>query len=187
MTKDTRRNALSAEQTEQLLETLQARFENHMHRHEGVGWADVADKLAKSPAKLQTLQAMEETGGEPDVFVLDNEAVFIDAAKESPAGRRSLCYDRKALDARKKNKPENSALDVAARIGIDLLTEEQYRAMQSFESFDLKTSSWIQTPGTVRNLGGALFCDRRYDHVFMYHNGADSYYGARGFRGMLKL
>ncbi|WP_370456238.1 DUF4256 domain-containing protein [Planomicrobium sp. YIM 101495] len=187
MTNDTNKNAFSAEQTEQLLETLRARFEDHMHRHNGVDWADIAEKLAKSPAKLQTLQAMEDTGGEPDVFVLDNETVFIDAAKESPTGRRSICYDRKALDARKKNKPENSAHDVAADIGIDLLTEEQYRTMQEFGPFDLKTSSWIHTPEAIRNLGGALFCDRRYDHVFLYHNGADSYYGARGFRGMLKL
>lgn len=183
-------HALSPEQREELLETLQARFEQNMGRHQGLDWAAVQAKLAADAGKLWSLHAMERTGGEPDVVGHDaptGEYLFVDCAAESPKGRRSLCYDRAALDARKENKPAGSALDMAAELGIELLTEEQYRTLQTLGAFDTKTSSWVKTPAEIRRLGGAIFCDRRYDHVFTYHNGADSYYAARGFRGALKV
>lgn len=181
---------LSADQATELLKLLKSRFEKNMHRHKGLDWSKVQTRLEAKPSKLWSLEEMEITGGEPDVTGFDKktgEYIFVDCAAESPKGRRSICYDRKALDARKEHKPANSAMDLAAEIGIDLLTEEQYRELQQLEAFDLKTSSWIATPDAIRKLGGALFCDRRYDHVFVYHNGADSYYGARGFRGMLRV
>ena len=180
----------SAETQRALLRLLQSRFEKNMHRHPGLDWTTVAEKLAKYPDKCRSLQKMEETGGEPDVVGYDERSgVFLlaDCAAESPSGRRSLCYDHAALDARKENKPQNSALQMAADMGIEILTEEQYRSLQQLEAFDTKTSSWIKTPDAIRNLGGALFCDRRYDHVFTYHNGAGSYYAARGFRGLLRV
>jgi len=182
--------ALSQEQMEELLKVLRARFDKNMDRHIGIDWADVQAKLESSPEKCWSLQQMEETGGEPDVVGYDEitgEYLFYDCSAESPKGRRSLCYDRKALDARKQHKPENSAIDVAAEIGIELLTEEQYRHLQSLGKFDAKTSSWLITPPAIRELGGAIFGDFRYGQVFVYHNGADSYYGARGFRGCLKV
>jgi hypothetical protein len=182
--------ALSLEQREELLKTLKARFEKNMNRHEGLEWAKVQAKLEASPEKLWSLSEMEGTGGEPDVVGHDNktgEYIFNDCSAESPKGRRSLCYDREALESRKQHKPENSAIDLATSIGIELLTEEQYRELQKLGNFDLKTSSWVQTPANIRKLGGAIFCDRRYDTVFVYHNGADSYYAARGFRGSLRV
>ncbi|MBG9544455.1 hypothetical protein ABE29_17235 [Cytobacillus firmus] len=182
--------ALSPEQRDELLKTLKARFEKNMHRHEGLEWADVQAKLEAHPEKLWSLNEMEETGGEPDVAGYDEktgEYIFYDCAAESPKGRRSVCYDREALEARKKHKPENSVMDMAAAMGVELLTEEQYRELQELEAFDKKTSSWVQTPAHIRKLGGALFCDRSYDTVFVYHNGADSYYAARGFRGSLRV
>lgn len=181
---------LSLEQREQLLNTLKTRFEKNMNRHTGLEWAEVQARLENNPEKLWSLNAMEETGGEPDVVGLDNESgeyIFYDCSVESPKGRRSVCYDREALESRKKHKPENSAIDMATEMGIELLTEEQYRELQKLDHFDMKTSSWVQTPEAIRKLGGAIFCDRRYDTVFMYHNGADSYYGARGFRGSLRV
>ncbi|MCZ8538282.1 DUF4256 domain-containing protein [Paenisporosarcina quisquiliarum] len=181
---------LSTEEQNMLLETLQKRFEKHTERHEGVNWQDVKAKLEARPEKLWSLNEMERTGGEPDVIGYDEEAgeyLYCDCAKESPKERRSLCFDRAALEARKKFKPENTAVDVASEIGIELLNEEQYRQLQTLGEFDTKTSSWVQTPDNIRKLGGALFCDRRYDTVFVYHNGADSYYAARGFRGLLKV
>lgn len=181
---------LSAEQREQLLDTLKVRFEKYMNRHEGLEWEKVQAKLEANQDKLWSLQAMEETGGEPDVVGFEEqtgEYIFYDCSPESPKGRRSVCYDREALEARKKHKPENSAIDLANEIGIELLTETQYRELQLLGAFDLKTSSWVQTPENIRKLDGAIFCDRRYDTVFMYHNGADSYYGARGFRGALRV
>lgn len=181
---------LSPEQHEEILETLKLRFEKNMHRHEGLEWVNVQAKLDANPEKLWSLAEMERTGGEPDVVEYDKEKdeyIFYDCSTESPKGRRSVCYDRAALEARKKHKPENSAMDMAAEMGIEILTEEQYRTLQKLESFDMKTSSWVQTPSKIRKLGGALFCDCRYDHVFVYHNGADSYYGARGFRGSLRV
>jgi hypothetical protein len=181
---------LSPEQREQLLRTLKTRFERNMSRHEGLQWAQVEAKLEANPEKLWSLSEMERSGGEPDVVARDKqtgEYVFYDCSAETPKGRRSLCYDREALDARKEHKPENSALDLAAAIGIELLTEEQYRALQALGEFDAKTSSWISTPARIRKLGGALFCDRRFDTVFVYHNGAESYYAARGFRGSLRV
>jgi len=181
---------LSHEQQAELLQILKERFENNMHRHEGLDWEKVQSKLEANPEKLQTLHAMEETLGEPDVIGYDektDEFIFCDCSKESPKGRRSLCYDREAWEKRKKHKPENNVLDVAAEIGIELLTEEQYRDLQKLEHFDTKTSSWIKTPADIRERGGALFCDYRYGHVFVYHNGADSYYGSRGFRGILRV
>ncbi|MDX9864361.1 MAG: DUF4256 domain-containing protein [Anaerolineaceae bacterium] len=181
---------LTAEQREEILGTLQARFEKNRHRHAGLEWAAVQARLAANPEKLGALHAMERTGGEPDVVGQDahtGEIIFYDCAAESPKGRRSLCYDREALESRKANPPKDSAVDMAAALGVDLLTEEQYRALQELEDFDLKTSSWVKTPPAIRDLGGALFCDRRYDHVFVYHNGADSYYAARGFRGVLRV
>jgi hypothetical protein len=173
-----------------LLGTLKARFEKNMHRHQGIAWDDVQARLESNTDALKALCAMEESGGEPDVIGRDQETgrfTFCDCAIESPAGRRSLCYDRAALDARKENKPQGSAVEMAAEMGIDLLTEEQYRALQKLGEFDTRTSSWIKTPTDVRSLDGALFCDRRYGKVFVYHNGAQSYYAARGFRGLLSV
>lgn len=181
---------LSPEQREDLLKTLQVRFEKNMNRHTGLAWASVEARLEAHPEKLWSLHEMERTGGEPDVVgeaEKTGEITFVDCAAESPAGRRNLCYDQAALDARKEHKPGGSAVAMAAEMGIELLTEEQYRRLQEFGSFDLKTSSWLQTPAEIRKLGGALFGDRRYGRVFIYHNGADSYYGARAFRGWLKV
>lgn len=181
---------LSADQTEELLDVLQKRFEKNMKRHKGIAWADVQARLEAHPAKLWSLDEMETTGGEPDVVGYDKktgEYIFYDCSAETPKGRRSVCYDREALDARKEHKPANSALDLAEEMGIEILTEEEYRALQTLGEFDLKTSSWIKTPPAIRKLKGALFCDRRYDHVFTYHNGADSYYAARAFRGSLRV
>ncbi|MGV3629768.1 MAG: DUF4256 domain-containing protein [Bacteroidota bacterium] len=181
---------LSAEQQEGLLHELKVRFEKNKDRHPGIEWAKVQSKLEASPEKLWSLEEMEVSGGEPDVVGYDQktgEYIFYDCAAESPKGRRSLCYDRAALDSRKEHKPANSALDVAAEIGIEILTEEEYRGLQQLGKFDTKTSSWVQTPAAIRKLGGAVFCDRRYDTVFLYHNGAESYYAARGFRGSLRV
>jgi len=181
---------LSLEQREELLSTLKARFEKNMNRHKDLDWAKVQARLEANTEKLWSLNEMEVTGGEPDVVGHDNktdEYIFYDCSAESPKGRRSICYDREALESRKKHKPENNAIDMATAMGIELLTEEQYRELQKLENFDMKTSSWIQTPENIRNLGGAIFCDYRYDTVFVYHNGADSYYAARGFRGSLKV
>jgi hypothetical protein len=169
---------------------VKARFEKNMNRHEGLAWAQVQTKLAASAEKLWSLNEMERTGGEPDVVGYDEktgEYIFYDCSAESPKGRRSLCYDREALESRKQHKPENNALDMADAMGIELLTEEQYRQLQRLGEFDTKTSSWITTPSQIRRLGGALFCDRRYDTVFVYHNGAESYYAARAFRGSLRV
>jgi hypothetical protein len=174
----------------QLLETLKSRFEKNMGRHKGVDWALVEAKLEANPKKLQALFEMEDTGGEPDVIGYDKKTAkitFCDCSPESPKGRRSLCYDREALDSRKENKPRGNAIDMASSMGIELLTEEQFRELQQLGEFDLKTSSWIRTPANIRKLGGALFCDRRYGQVFVYHNGAESYYAARGFRGRLDV
>ena len=181
---------LSAEKRNTLFQILKTRFEKNPGRHIDVKWADVQERLEAATGKLWSLHEMEQTGGEPDVVRYDkakDEYTFCDCAAESPKGRRSLCYDRKALDARKEHKPQSSALEMAAQMGIELLTEAQYRELQSLGAFDTKTSSWIQTPDAIRKLGGALFCDRRYDTVFTYHNGAESYYAARGFRGMLSV
>lgn len=181
---------LSLEQSEELLRVLKARFEKNMNRHEDLEWANVQAKLDANTEKLWSLNEMEVTGGEPDVIGFDKEKdeyMFCDCSVESPKGRRSVCYDREALESRKKHKPENSAIDMAAAMGIELLTEEQYRSLQELGNFDMKTSSWVQTPHDIRKLGGALFCDYRFGHVFVYHNGADSYYGARGFRGSLMV
>lgn len=181
---------LSQVEREELLTTLKVRFEKHMNRHEGLEWDKVQAKLEENTGKMWTLFEMERTGGEPDVVGYDetkDEYIFYDCSAETPKGRRSICYDREALEARKKHKPENSAMDMANTMGIELLSEEQYRELQKLGNFDLKTSSWIKTPENIRKLGGALFCDRRYDTVFVYHNGADSYYGARGFRGSLRV
>jgi hypothetical protein len=182
--------ALSGSESEALLITFQKRFEKNMTRHQNISWTDVEAKLLKQPDKLWSLSEMERTGGEPDV-VAYNESVdeysFFDCSAESPAGRRSLCYDPEALDARKENKPSGSAIGLAAEIGIELLNEEQYRSLQQLGKFDLKTSSWIQTPPAIRKLGGALFADFRYGNVFVYHNGVQSYYAARAFRGCLKV
>lgn len=183
---------LSSEQLEKLLGALEARFENNMNRHEGLEWAKVLAKL-QSPIgseKLWSLNEMERTGGEPDVVGYDSitgKYLFCDCSTESPKGRRSICYDREALESRKEYKPENSAENMASVMGIELLTEEQYRDLQKFGIFDTKTSSWVKTPPEIRRLGGALFCDRRYNNVFLYHNGADSYYAVRGFRGSLRV
>ncbi len=180
--------ALSTEQTQDLLQTLKVRFEKHMPRHKSLKWHDVQVRLEAFPGKLLSLYKMEETGGEPDVVRLDDaDIVFIDCSAESPKGRRSLCFDEAALESRKEHKPADSALHMAASMGIELLTEDEYRQLQELGEFDLKTSSWIATPPAIRKLGGALFCDRRYDTVFLYHNGAESYYAARGFRGILRV
>ena len=181
---------LSPEQREHLLTVLKARFDKNMNRHASLAWAQVPTKLEANVEKLWSLSEMERTGGEPDVVGYDERAgeyIFYDCSAESPKGRRSLCYDREALESRKQHKPQNSALDTAAAMGIELLTEEQYRELQRLGEFDTKTSSWIRTPSQIRKLGGALFCDRRYDTVFVYHNGAESYYAARAFRGSLRV
>ena len=181
---------LSPEQQKELLKTLKTRFEKNMIRHNGIEWAKVQARLEANPEKLWSLDEMEITGGEPDVIGYDKktgEYIFYDCSAESPKGRRSICYDGEALESRKEHKPKNSATDMAADMGIALLTEEQYRELQELGEFDTKTSSWVQTPTNIRELGGALFCDRRYDHVFVYHNGAESYYAARGFRGSLRV
>jgi len=177
-------------QYKELLGILKTRFEKNMNRHKGLDWAAIQTRLEASPEKLRSLDKMEETGGEPDVIGHDKktgEYIFYDCAAESPKGRRSTCYDHEALEARKEHKPGDSALNMAAEMGIEILSEEAYRALQQLGKFDLKTSSWIRTPAAIRKLGGALFCDRRYDTVFLYHNGAESYYAARGFRGSLKV
>ena len=181
---------LSSEQYEALLRVLKARFEKNMNRHEDLEWEKVQTRLEAKAEKLWSLNEMESSGGEPDVVGHDKEKdeyVFFDCSVESPKGRRSVCYDREALESRKKHKPENNAMDMATEMGIELLTEEQYRALQKLGNFDMKTSSWVQTPSDIRELGGAIFCDYRYGHVFVYHNGADSYYAARGFRGSLRV
>nr|WP_214460619.1 DUF4256 domain-containing protein [Flavihumibacter fluvii] len=181
---------LSPEQHEELLFALKSRFEKNMNRHNGLEWANVQAKLEANPEKLWSINEMENTGGEPDVIGQDKktgEYLFYDCAAESPKGRRSICYDHEALESRKEHKPENSALEMAAEMGIELLTEEQYRDLQKLGIFDTKTSSWVKTPSVIRRLGGAIFCDRRYDHVFVYHNGAESYYAARGFRGSISV
>jgi len=195
-TKNTK-NVLTPKQIDELLIILKTRFDKNLptgqagiNRHKDIKWNDLSSKLKKNNDKLWSLNEMEKTGGEPDVVGFDkklNEYIFCDCSAESPADRRSLCYDRKALDARKENKPKDNAVDFAAAMGIELLTEEQYRELQKLGNFDLKTSSWVKTPDDIRKLGGAIFCDRRYNNVFTYHNGADSYYAARGFRGVLKV
>lgn len=181
---------LSSDQSKKLIGTLKTRFEKHMPRHKGLSWAAVLAKLESAPEKLWSLNEMEITGGEPDVISFDKksgEFLFVDCSAESPKERRSLCYDREGLDSRKEFKPADTAMDLAKAMGIDILTEEQYRLLQSLGDFDLKTSSWLLTPAPIRKLGGAIFGDKRYDHVFIYHNGAGSYYAARGFRGALKV
>ncbi len=181
---------LAPAQREQLLKTLESRFEKNVNRHKGLAWADVRAQLEARRDKLWSLSEMERTGGEPDVVGYDKktgEYLFFDCSPESPQGRRSLCYDREALEARKEHRPKTCAFDMAAAIGIEILTEEEYRGLQKQGTFDTKTSSWVKTPSDIRRLGGALFCDRRYDTVFVYHNGADSYYAARGFRGSLRV
>lgn len=184
------KNKLSAAQQKDLLATLKSRFEKNSKRHKGIEWAKVQAKLEANPGKLWSLNEMEATGGEPDVVSFDKksgEYIFYDCSAESPAGRRSICYDRAALNARKEHKPKNSAMDMAADMGVEILSEEEYRALQQLGNFDLKTSSWVQTPAAIRKLGGAIFCDRRYNNIFTYHNGAESYYAARGFRASLKV
>jgi Protein of unknown function (DUF4256) len=184
------KKALSQEEREELLKALQARFEKNMNRHNGLEWVKVQAKLEAAAEKLWSLHEMERTGGQPDVVGHDkntSEYIFYDCSPESPSGRRNRCYDREALDARKENKPKGDALNTATIMGIELLTEEQYREMQKLGAFDAKTSSWVKTPSDIRELGGALFCDRRFNTVFIYHNGAESYYAARGFRGLLKV
>ena len=195
---------LSSKQIEELLRILKVRFAKNMNRHRGLEWTKVQAKLGANTEKLWSLNEMERTGGEPDVVGNDNlpaglsadkagkarktgEYIFYDCSAESPIGRRSLCYDREALDSRKEYKPKNSAIEMASDMGIELLTEEQYRELQKLGNFDLKTSSWVKTPAHIRKLGGAIFCDRRYDTVFVYHNGAESYYAARGFRGSIRV
>jgi len=173
-----------------LIKTLKERFEKHPHRHPSISWETVQTRVEARPEKLRVLSEMERTGGEPDVIGYDpntGEFTFCDCSRESPSGRRSLCYDPEALEARKEAKPRGSAVEMAAAMGVELLNEEQYWKLQQLGEFDLKTSSWIKTPAAIRALGGALFCDRRYDHVFVYHNGAESYYAARGFRGLFKV
>ena len=180
---------MKAKERGQLLAELKARFEQNMHRHKGIAWADVEARLAENPDVLETLRAMEASGGEPDVIGEDpatGQIVFCDCSTQSPIGRRSVCYDAEALASRKNNKPRNSAVAMAEEIGIELLTEEQYRELQQLGEFDTTTSSWVRTPSDIRSLGGALYCDRRYGKVFVYHNGAESYYAARGFRGLLR-
>lgn len=181
---------LTSAQRDELLSILKARFEKNTARHQGLEWDKILKKLEANSEKLWSLSEMERTGGEPDVVGYDkstDEYIFYDCSAETPKGRRSICYDRAALESRKEHKPADSAMDMAAAMGIEILTEEQYRELQQLGDFDLKTSSWVQTPGEIRKLGGALFCDRRYNHVFVYHNGADSYYGARAFRGALRV
>ncbi len=181
---------MKAQQREELFDALKSRFEKNMNRHKGLEWAKVQAQLDANAEKLRSLHEMEITGGEPDVVDYDKktrEFVFYDCSPETPKGRRSVCYDREGLESRKEHKPANNAVDMAAAMGIELLTEDQYRELQKLGAFDSKTSSWVQTPADIRKLGGALFCDRRYDHVFTYHNGAQSYYAARGFRGCLRV
>jgi hypothetical protein len=185
-----RTQPLPADQRDALLKTLKARFEKHASRHRGLQWTAVQARLEANPDKLWSLDQMERTGGEPDVVGYDKktgEFIFYDCSPESPAGRRSVCYDREALDARKEHKPKNSAMDMAAAMGIEMLTEAEYRELQEVGEFDTKTSSWVKTPPEIRTRGGAIFCDRRYNHVFTYHNGAESYYAARAFRGALRV
>ncbi len=185
-----RENALAPKQVEKLLAALKVRFEKHMNRHKGVAWAQVQAKLEADAGKLWSLSEMERTGGEPDVVAQDRktgEYIFYDCSPESPKGRRSLCYDREALESRKEHKPKDNAVGMAAVMGIELLTEEQYRDLQKLGEFDTKTSSWVKTPSAIRKLGGALFCDRRFEMVFVYHNGAESYYAGRAFRGWLRV
>lgn len=187
---DRNKKELSQREMEELLSVLKNRFELNINRHQSVVWIDVEKKLKKNPSKLWSLNEMEKSGGEPDVTVQlskTGEYIFVDCSIESPKGRRSLCYDREALEARKEHKPSGSVIEMANEIGIEILTEEDYRELQKLGKFDLKTSSWVKTPTEIRKLGGAIFCDRRYDAVFTYHNGAESYYAARGFRGMLKV
>ncbi len=184
------KGTISTEEKEELIQILEKRFEKNLPRHKGIKWEDVIARIEKHPSKLRSLQMMEDTGGEPDVIGQEKksgEFIFVDCSPESPKGRRSICYDHQALLSRKEHKPANSAIGMAEEMGIEILDEEQYRQLQELGEFDLKTSSWILTPAPIRKLGGALFCDRRFDHVFTYHNGAESYYGARGFRGMLKV
>jgi hypothetical protein len=184
------KKVLPPDQREELLKVLKARFEKNLNRHKGLVWAKVQAKLEASAGKLWSLNEMENTGGEPDVVGHDKrtgEYIFYDCSAESPIGRRSVCYDPEALESRKEHKPKDSATNMAANMGIELLTEEQYRELQCLGDFDSKTSSWVETPADIRKLGGALFCDRRFGHVFVYHNGAESYYAARGFRGLLKV
>lgn len=180
---------ISAEETEKFLKILRSRFEKNMARHKGIDWEIVEQKILKNPEKLWSLIQMENTGGEPDVVMQDKsgEFIFYDCSPESPSGRRSVCYDREGLESRKEHKPKNSAVDLAKEIGIEILTEDQYRELQNFGNFDTKTSSWLKTPSSIRKLGGSIFGDFRYGQVFIYHNGAQSYYAARGFRGMLKV
>jgi len=181
---------LSSKQSEELLRVLKTRFEKNKNRHKGFEWIKVEARLEGDTKKLWSLNEMERTGGEPDVVGQDKkrgEYIFYDCSEESPKGRRSLCYDREALESRKEHKPKNSAIDLASAMGIEILTEDQYRELQKLGNFDLKTSSWVKTPDSIRKLGGAIFCDRRYNTVFVYHNGAESYYAARGFRGLLKV
>ncbi len=183
-------NKLSPDEVKNLLDVLKTRFEKHMNRHEKIEWANVQARLEENSKKLWSLNEMENTGGEPDVVGYDKETreyIFFDCSPESPSGRRSICYDREALESRKAHKPAHTVIDMVTAMGIELLTEEQYRELQQLGSFDTKTSSWVKTPAEIRKLGGALFCDRRYNQVFTYHNGADSYYGARAFRGALRV
>lgn len=190
MSKERSAKELAAKQREELLSVLRSRFEKHMSRHEGIEWPRLQERLEAKTEKLWSLNEMEQTGGEPDVVGYDkftDEYIFVDCSPESPKERRSICYDGEALDSRKEHKPRNSALGMAADMGIEILAEEQYRELQKLGAFDLKTSSWVKTPDDVRKLGGALFCDRRYGKVFVYHNGAESYYGSRGFRGSLRV
>jgi hypothetical protein len=190
MSKVETKKLLSPEQREELFSALKARFENNMNRHKDLEWAKVKAKLDANAEKLWSLNEMERSGGEPDVVDHDNktdEYIFYDCSEESPEGRRNVCYDREALESRKEHKPQDNAIDMAATMGIELLTEEQYREFQKLGNFDTKTSSWVKTPSGIRKLGGALFADRRYDNVFVYHNGAQSYYGVRGFRGLLRV
>ena len=183
-------NSLSPQQATGILNLLKDRFNRNMHRHEKFSWQEISEKLNKNPHKLWSIYQMEQTGGEPDAVVFDQksgEIFFVDCSPESPKGRRSLCYDRQALESRKTHKPQNSALDLAHEMDVEILTEGQYQALQTIDTFDTKTSSWILTPNSIRKLGGALFADRRYDTVFTYHNGAESYYASRGFRGFLRI
>jgi hypothetical protein len=187
---NTAKKKLTSEQRKQLLNLLEVRFEKNMNRHKGLEWSKVLARLESDATKMWSLHTMEETGGEPDVIGYDKktgEYIFCDCSLESPTGRRSICYDGEALDARKEHKPQDNAIDMASNMGVEILTEEEYRELQKLGKFDTKTSSWVKTPAAIRKLGGALFCDRRYDHVFVYHNGAQSYYAARGFRGLIRV
>lgn len=184
------KNELSTKQSKEILATLEERFDANKKRHAGLKWPDIQARLEKNPSKLWSLHEMEKTGGEPDVVGFDKksgEYIFYDCSPETPKGRRSICYDRKALESRKENKPKNNAIDMATAMGIELLTEEEYRTLQKLGAYDSKTSSWLKTPPTIRALGGAIFADFRYDHVFVFHNGAESYYAGRGFRGALRV